>query len=611
MPTINSFPIQTKRVIDLEVMAGSDISEQDKTLVYDQSLGLWKSVTIAESAYYSSVVFNTPAQSALASLPVGAKYSTKGALTVGDGGHGSFIVEAASGTPDGYSRVLLANGNHGVLQPVNGSLNIAQFGEFSALSDEKGKFDAVITACAERRATLVTSGSMTILTSGGHVLPAGFALHCKDLTIKRVMSGYTGQEPICEFLDDVTVVGNLVIDGNNPLEAGAFEGSFPSLLVSGSNVAVRGKLSLVNTPMYDGAAKQLRGCVVTGDNFYCREVYGNLCGYGTMNLLITGQMKSFFVGKYFSENHHYKGFSVNSADNTSLIETIRFDSFKAQTGNEFAHDASSGFQIDTKSDNNIIQVLSCEIGTLDVVGGRAGVKVENTLNFYADNIILDVTTDLVPGGYAMTMHAVNFRCPSITFNNSYLRIRSNYCWLPSINCEHTNGSPILSTSGLIWLESLADTSTQLIGDKDHYIGRITTKRELTIPSLIRIDIEQDINYKCRVEHPDTHSVDYVFTNFDGFDKVRGGNLSVGYVDDMAKLNSNNNIQKWVAVGSGLYSSRGGIPTLGTYKLGDYVKNLATTRVGTAPTGYILKGWICTTGGTEGTFVFDPDRAPLV
>lgn len=72
--------------------------------------------------------YDTPAQSALASLPVGAKYSTKGAVTVGDGGHSDFIVEAASGTPDGYSRVLLANGNHAVLQPVNGGVNAAQFG---------------------------------------------------------------------------------------------------------------------------------------------------------------------------------------------------------------------------------------------------------------------------------------------------------------------------------------------------------------------------------------------------------------------------------------------------------------------------------------------------
>lgn len=70
-------------------------------------------------------VFDTPAKAARAPLPVGAKYSTKGANAVGDGGHGDFIVEAASGTPDGYGRVLLANGNHGVLQKP---WNALQFG---------------------------------------------------------------------------------------------------------------------------------------------------------------------------------------------------------------------------------------------------------------------------------------------------------------------------------------------------------------------------------------------------------------------------------------------------------------------------------------------------
>lgn len=132
MPTINSFPIQTKRVADLEVMAGSDISEQDKTLVYDQSLGLWKTVTIAESAYYSSVVFNTPAQAALASLPVGAKYSTKGANSVGDGGHGYFIVsDTALTTKDGYSCFELANGNYANL--LSDGKNIPE--QFGARND--------------------------------------------------------------------------------------------------------------------------------------------------------------------------------------------------------------------------------------------------------------------------------------------------------------------------------------------------------------------------------------------------------------------------------------------------------------------------------------------
>ena len=52
-------------------------------------------------------------------LQIGQSISTKGCLTVGDGGHGTFIVESASGTPDGYSRILLANGNHAViLEPV-------------------------------------------------------------------------------------------------------------------------------------------------------------------------------------------------------------------------------------------------------------------------------------------------------------------------------------------------------------------------------------------------------------------------------------------------------------------------------------------------------------
>lgn len=128
MPTINTFPIQTKRVADLDVMAGSDISGQDKTLVYDQSLGLWKSVTIAESAYYSGVVFNTPAQAALASMPVGAKYSTKGSVSVGDGGHGDFIVSAtALTTEDGYSCFEHANGTYGNLL-IDGKNIPEQFG---------------------------------------------------------------------------------------------------------------------------------------------------------------------------------------------------------------------------------------------------------------------------------------------------------------------------------------------------------------------------------------------------------------------------------------------------------------------------------------------------
>lgn len=73
--------------------------------------------------------FDTPAQAALASLPVGAKYSTKGCLSIGDGGHGDFIASAtAPTTEDGYSCFEHANGTFGVLQPVNGEFNLLQFG---------------------------------------------------------------------------------------------------------------------------------------------------------------------------------------------------------------------------------------------------------------------------------------------------------------------------------------------------------------------------------------------------------------------------------------------------------------------------------------------------
>lgn len=75
--------------------------------------------------------YDTPTQAALASLPVGAKYSTKGSVSVGDGGGSDFIVEAASGTANIYRRTLLANGNHGVLQTVNGFVRPEQYGIFT------------------------------------------------------------------------------------------------------------------------------------------------------------------------------------------------------------------------------------------------------------------------------------------------------------------------------------------------------------------------------------------------------------------------------------------------------------------------------------------------
>jgi len=44
-----------------------------------------------------------------------------------------------------------------------------------------------------------------------------------------------------------------------------------------------------------------------------------------------------------------------------------------------------------------------------------------------------------------------------------------------------------------------------------------------------------------------------------------------------------------------------IPTTGTYKQGDFVRNSTPSEAGTAGSKYIVTGWICTVSGTPGTF----------
>jgi len=45
-----------------------------------------------------------------------------------------------------------------------------------------------------------------------------------------------------------------------------------------------------------------------------------------------------------------------------------------------------------------------------------------------------------------------------------------------------------------------------------------------------------------------------------------------------------------------------VPTSGMYAKGDFVRNSAPTELGTASSKYVITGWICTVGGTPGTFV---------
>jgi hypothetical protein len=51
-----------------------------------------------------------------------------------------------------------------------------------------------------------------------------------------------------------------------------------------------------------------------------------------------------------------------------------------------------------------------------------------------------------------------------------------------------------------------------------------------------------------------------------------------------------------------YASATAAPTTGTWAQGDFVKNSAPTEGGVALSKYVVFGWICTVGGTPGTWL---------
>lgn len=53
-------------------------------------------------------------------------------------------------------------------------------------------------------------------------------------------------------------------------------------------------------------------------------------------------------------------------------------------------------------------------------------------------------------------------------------------------------------------------------------------------------------------------------------------------------------------GSDLVASS--IPTTGTYRQGDFIKNSAPVEAGTAGSKFVLTGWICVASGSPGTLL---------
>ena len=50
------------------------------------------------------------------------------------------------------------------------------------------------------------------------------------------------------------------------------------------------------------------------------------------------------------------------------------------------------------------------------------------------------------------------------------------------------------------------------------------------------------------------------------------------------------------------NARTSVPTTGTWAQGDFVRNSTPSELGAAASKYVIFGWLCTVGGTPGTFV---------
>lgn len=53
---------------------------------------------------------------------------------------------------------------------------------------------------------------------------------------------------------------------------------------------------------------------------------------------------------------------------------------------------------------------------------------------------------------------------------------------------------------------------------------------------------------------------------------------------------------------GTYNATNAVPTTGNYARGDFVRNSEPSELGAAGSKYVIFGWLCTVGGTPGTFV---------
>lgn len=170
-------------------------------------------------------------------------YTTKGCLAVGDGGHGTFIItDVEPDIVDGYSGILLDNGNWAVLQPVNGCVDIHQFG-----------IDPLSIRLGLVRADLYCQGTGYRLVGSGSGILSGIPI----LSAPQIdLSNFT-----------------IILEEDFGLTVGVIYEALPTAIDARANVSLRfdGNRNNQSTPVI---AFRLQSCATPDSLFY---IYGDNC----------------------------------------------------------------------------------------------------------------------------------------------------------------------------------------------------------------------------------------------------------------------------------------------------------------------------------------------
>lgn len=459
--------------------------------------------------------------------------------------------------------------------------------------DDKVLIDLALNYCSSA-GLAISFAKDSINTSGGHSYTG--TIFSSGSVLKRT-ANYSGSSPILELPNTSKVIGKLTFDGNFPLEVGQ---NFGSLLVSGDNVSAD-ELIFRNTPCTFTLSTQLRGLVVTGDNFNVNVLKGFNSGYSTVQLQLNKALSSFHIGRLESYNHDFKAFVCNGS--VGSVDSIVFDSINTLTNT--TQDASDCILIDTGSNKSILNVKSVHIGYAKLSGAKSQpLKLENVETFTFGSLYLRPSVSVISAGSAARLAVKNVIGDSITFERQWLRLfAENFNVRSLVTVDQTNVNIVRAD------DSIFTNRNSFTVDKIQVLGSTTTLVQVlgfsyANSTTLDIDIGDTL---CTKDIP-------LFGSYNAGTQTAVKNGSC-VVDSATYRRAIENL--W---GGGVLNlltqikTRGfagtAPPTVGIFVRGDYVYH-TNARVLTDGLGnYVTRGWICTTAGTDAAAVWTEDKLRL-